>query len=358
VPAGGGAPPGRRVRDPYWDNVRYVAIALVVVGHSIERLGASDLMASLYFVIYAFHMPLFAFLSGRFSSPDSGRPDRATGLITQLVLPYLLFSVIWWVFRVTVGGAEGARLDFVRPFWHLWFLVALVVWRLLLPAISRLRHPVLVSLVVAVVAGYMPSTGPVLASGRVFAMLPFFVLGWVVGDRGWRVPPRPGRTWSAGLKVLAASVLVLSLAVAHLRIDTIRTLRLRHWAQMNQDYAALGVPEWWGGLWRLGMFGLAVLLACAVLLLVPRRETRMTAWGRSTMYVYMLHAFGIYVLTRATDAWTWFDSAPRFLLLVLAAVGWSVVLSTEPVRRVFRPLVEPRAAWLFRPPDVAGVARR
>jgi fucose 4-O-acetylase-like acetyltransferase len=347
------AGPARGARDPYWDNVRYVAITLVVVGHSIERLDSSDLMATLYFVIYAFHMPLFAFVSGRFSSADPGRPGAVTKLVTQLAVPYVVFSVIWWLFRRTVGGVEDLRLDLARPFWHLWFLVALLVWRLLLPAIARLRHPVLISLVVSVVAGYMPSIGPVLGSGRVFAMLPFFVLGWVARERGWSVPPVPRRMPPLACRVLAAGALLGALAVAYLLVDTIRSWHLREWVQMTDDYAAGQVTQWWAGLLRLGLFGLAVVLAVAVLLLVPRRATRMTGWGRSTMYVYMLHLFPVYVLTTATDAVDWFDSAPRFLLLVLLAVAWSTLLSTAPVRRVLRPLVEPRVDWLFVRPAAA-----
>jgi len=68
-------PSKRAAREPFWDNVRFVAIALVVVGHSVEKLADSDLMAALYFVIYAFHMPLFAFVCGRFASATAVPPS-------------------------------------------------------------------------------------------------------------------------------------------------------------------------------------------------------------------------------------------------------------------------------------------
>ena len=35
--------------------------------------------------------------------------------------------------------------------------------------------------------------------------------------------------------------------------------------------------------------------------------------------------------------------------MILFCIGIAVVLSLKPVRRVFRPLVEPRVRWLFRP---------
>ena len=73
-------------REPFWDNVRFAAMALVVVGHAITRLDDSDLMEALYVAIYAFHMPLFAFVSGWFASANP-RPGSAAKLIPQLLAP-------------------------------------------------------------------------------------------------------------------------------------------------------------------------------------------------------------------------------------------------------------------------------
>ena len=42
-----------------------------------------------------------------------------------------------------------------------------------------------------------------------------------------------------------------------------------------------------------------------------------------------------------------FGSSEKTALWVI--LGISIVLSLKPVRRVFRPLVQPRARWLFRP---------
>ena len=103
-------------------------------------------MAALYLAIYAFHMPLFAFLSGRFSSAGPGttalrearhEPGRAVpGLQRHLVRP-----------APVVQG--DARLDLAAPYQHLWFLVALFAWRLALPLVAALRYPLTASVLVA-----------------------------------------------------------------------------------------------------------------------------------------------------------------------------------------------------------------
>jgi peptidoglycan/LPS O-acetylase OafA/YrhL len=72
------------------------------------------------------------------------------------------------------------------------------------------------------------------------------------------------------------------------------------------------------------------------------------------MYVYLLHSFVLYpfresgVLRDAEPTWLWLP------LVVVASILIALGLATAPVRRVFRPLVEPRPAWLFRDPGLAG----
>ena len=53
-------------RNPYWDTLKAMLIVLVVLGHTGTAMGNKWLS-----VIYAFHMPLFIFISGYFSKKQS-----------------------------------------------------------------------------------------------------------------------------------------------------------------------------------------------------------------------------------------------------------------------------------------------
>ena len=58
----------KKRRVPFWDNARFACIVLVVLGHATQRLTYdSDIALGLYLVVYAFHMPAFAIISGVFS---------------------------------------------------------------------------------------------------------------------------------------------------------------------------------------------------------------------------------------------------------------------------------------------------
>lgn len=51
-----------------WDNIKFILILLVVLGHFVDvYTSESDNMKALFFTIYIFHMPLFIFISGLFS---------------------------------------------------------------------------------------------------------------------------------------------------------------------------------------------------------------------------------------------------------------------------------------------------
>ena len=55
-----------------FDNIKFLAILLVVIGHAINFLTETDgnmLEKSLFLTIYSIHMPLFIFISGLFLKP-------------------------------------------------------------------------------------------------------------------------------------------------------------------------------------------------------------------------------------------------------------------------------------------------
>ena len=57
-----------RTRDSYWDCLKFYLIFLVVLGHTLELSNNEGTVnRAVYNCIYLFHMPLFVFISGRFS---------------------------------------------------------------------------------------------------------------------------------------------------------------------------------------------------------------------------------------------------------------------------------------------------
>ncbi|PRY69537.1 fucose 4-O-acetylase-like acetyltransferase [Glaciihabitans tibetensis] len=338
------APEKKRV--PFWDNARFACITLVVIGHGIQRLTADSNNAYvLYLFIYAFHMPAFAIVSGYFSKADPPGRHQMRKVITDILLPYAIMEIIWTGVQYLVEGKTGFNPS--QPSWTLWFLLALGIFRLILPYLVLLRFPLLWAVIFSIAVGYFSNVDSTFSLSRTIGILPFFVLGWKARQWGivdrWRVVEK--QTWP--IRGAAIGVLAAWLATVWVFVEQLRTFELHRWFFYDDSYTGLGGTAWWAGAVRLGLILLTTVLSAAFFVLIPRSATWMTAFGQSTMYVYLLHSFVLYPL-RETGVLKGEHSSLMWLLsMVLASVAISIALSSPLVRRIFHPLVEPKADWLF-----------
>jgi fucose 4-O-acetylase-like acetyltransferase len=334
-----------KTRVPLWDNARFLCVTLVVIGHAIQRLTAEDDHALIvYLFIYAFHMPAFAIISGYFSRPGSPTARQMTRVLTDILLPYLIMETIWTFVQFLVEGKQGFNPS--QPSWTLWFLLALGIFRLILPYLALLRWPLAWAVLLSVGVGYMTNIDNTFSLSRAIGILPFFVLGWKIRDWGIVEKWRMASSQTVWIRVAAISVFAAWLCVAWVFVDYWREIDLRFWFFYDDSYVVLGGVHWWAGLVRLGLIVLAVVLSAAFFVLVPRSKNWMTTLGQATMYVYLLHSFVLYPL-RETAFLQQYSTTIWLLAVILFAIVVSVLLSTRPVRRVFRPLIEPKPRWLF-----------
>jgi fucose 4-O-acetylase-like acetyltransferase len=337
--------PAAKVRVPFWDNARFASITLVVIGHGIQRLTSDSNNAYvLYLFIYAFHMPAFAMISGYFSKPAPPNARQMKKVLTDILLPYVVMEVIWTGVKFLAEGQ--ASFNPSTPSWTLWFLLALGIFRLVLPYLALLRWPLAWSILFSVSVGYFSNIDSTFSLSRAIGILPFFVLGWKVREWGivdrWRLVERQ----TVVIRAAAAGILLAWLAVVWVNIAEWREFELHRWFFYDDSYAIIGGP-WWSGFLRLGLIALAAVLSAAFFTLVPRSMTWMTAFGQSTMYVYLLHSFVLYPLRETGILKGEHSSAMWLLSMVFACIAITIALSSPWVRRIFRPLIEPRVPWIF-----------
>ncbi len=338
-----------KVRVPLWDNARFFAIFLVVAGHAIQRLaGDLEPAFALYLLIYSFHIPLFVLVSGHFSKPRL-EPRDLRRIVTDLVAPYLVFETIWtaisWILRGTL------YVDYANASWTLWFLLALIWWRLLLPVVAMLKAPLLWATLLSLAAGCTEQIDSTLALSRTFALLPFFVLGWELKQRDL------GRRWNeASARIVravragAAAVVAVAAIALVVGLPLWRQLRLKEFFFANEAYSTFGYDLLPGALMRLAMLVLSGVLCLAVLALLPRRQTWFTGLGAGTLYVYLFHTFPLYPL-RESGVLAANATLPVLLLMLALAAALTLVLASAPARRVLRPLVEPPIGALLKPSE-------
>ena len=213
----------RAARVGWLDVAKALGMLLVYYGHFIEGFDRAG-VASAHIqqqLIYAFHMPLFFFLSGLFYRPSSlPLPQLLRRRFRRLLVPVLVFNVvgmlIWLVVRGQAGDfAEGGAWEGMADGWLLfltdgeprwnhvtWFLVAyfwVVVAQDLLSRWTE-RNMVITLVAVGLAAGltiwapmavtrnpwYFRSA----AAGLVFFQVGFLCARGRLLDRltGWRAP--------------------------------------------------------------------------------------------------------------------------------------------------------------------------
>lgn len=338
-------------RDPFLDNARFAVMVLVVVGHAVTALRGVDGVLAGYAWIYAFHMPLFILLSGYAAARYRGEPRQVRRLVTGLVWPLLLVGLALHVQQAVIE--DRPLLEGYSPLdapWLMWFIAALLLWRLTTPIWLVLRFPVTIAVVISLGSGLVP-VPDVLGLPKALAFLPFYVLGLTaVRRRHFDALARPA------VRAVAAVVLVASFVVV---LTQMHRFEVR-WLYWDRRYAtpALDADAWTGMGIRLALIVVALVLSAAVLAWIPQRRAWFSALGAHTLYAYLLHGF----LVRFAADQGWFAEARTAGVAgaaVVAVIGAvvAVALMSRPVAQVFHPLFEPRAAWFFRP-DPSSAERR
>ena len=337
--------PARKKRVPLWDNARFLCVTLVVIGHGLQRLTASsDHALMLYIFIYAFHIPAFALISGYFSKASPPGSRQMKKVVTDILLPYVIMQTVWTVVQYLAEGSTS--LNPTTPHWTLWFLLALAIFRVILPYLVLLRWPLLWSILFSVGVGYLSNVDSTFSLARAIGILPFFVLGWQLRQwklvEKWRVVDK--QKWA--IRALAAAVFLAWGVVVVVFIDFWKSIDV-HWLFYDDSYTGLGSDQWWAGFVRLAFLGLATVLSAAFFVLVPRSTVWITPFGQATMYIYLLHSFILYPLRetgvlKGEEASDWLVAS-----VVLAGIAIAIALASPLVRRVFRPIIEPKPRWLF-----------
>lgn len=311
-----------KTREYQYDNLRFLLIALVVLGHLLEIAGAFPHRETLYAVIYSFHMPAFLFLSGMFA-----RFDRAKWIF-GMALPYLALQWFYTAFVEKLGDPY-VHVQFSRPYWILWYLFVLAIYTLLLPVYDAPSPAgrwmmIAASVALALLAGFDKSIDYQWSASRILAFQPWFLLGYYFR----RADGLRARWHGLGRKVRGAA-----LGLAALCCVALEWWMLRRGVTAKMMLGAYGYEDL-GYSWQLR--GLVMCCAASVLFLlfaglVPhlkRKIPLVTTFGQNTLSIYLLQGIFFHLLRLK---YPWLLASPWQVLLVW--VGLLLLLGNPVVGR-------------------------
>ncbi len=327
----------RVTRDAYFDNLKFLLIALVVVGHMIEPLYDDPWLKPLYVLIYSFHIPLFVLISGYFAK-NIGTGDYFTKVISKLVIPYVIFETLYSLFDYWLYDRSQLIFSYFTPYWLMWFFFSMILWKTAMPYMIRIQYALPFAIVLAILAGYANDAEYYASVSRTIVFFPFFLAGYYM-DRSWI-------TWLQSPVVKKISALLLLTATVLIAVYS--PFVVKEWLYGSFSYESLGHNEWSAGLYRIGVYMLAIIIGGAVMSLTPARPLGMISeMGSNTLYTYLLHGFIVMAIT-ASDIYTWLGTGTTRVLVIPVSLLLTVLLSLSSVRVASAWLVEPRVKRIFK----------
>lgn len=273
-------------RNAYFCNLKVLLIFLVVYGHLIEtKIWSNDCLMWQYRIIYAIHMPLFAFVSGVFLK------EKKACLI-QLKKALLYYLIFQSLYIVIIKFLKGGTASFVEPYWHLWYLLSLSCWALVCLVLEILEKYlqgcwikvilIAVSIVIACLVGNEEAIDRTFSLSRTIAFLPYVLMGKYFPQN---TEVKKYRIWGIPAGMMALWVL--------LRITPDIPVSFFYQAD---SYMARGVEN--GEFLRLLTYVIGIGLGFFILTIIPQKRFAVSKMGVNTLWIYILHAPVVLYLRR------------------------------------------------------------
>lgn len=297
-----------------YDNVRFVLICLVVIGHCAIW---HDIFPGLVVFIYSFHMPAFIFLAGVFHKNERIVPKTVSYICIGFMMKagYFLGNVL---------------VHEVEPFfvfseanvpWFMFVLAGYTASSYVLRGIDK-RFLLLTAGVFGCFVGYDQTIGAFLALSRGFVFYPFYILGQMCDRERLAAVSR-----KRALRFTGGAVLTVGGAIA-CAVLTDRSLMIP--LTGGEPFPAEIFP--WGPVWRILQYGVGLLFCFSLLCVVPdRRLPVVTVMGGRTMQVYFWHWPAVRVIAAVTGIGSMLcAAAPGRIVYVLLNIALVFLLSAKP----------------------------
>ena len=308
----------------YIDRLKGIGILCVVIGHLIAVFTEeAPLLSTLYSFIYLFHMPLFSFLSGL-----TGKCNLKKILLVSLPV-YLVVNTL---LNLLHSGKGSIIKTVIGPYGLMWYLFALMLWQLSVPALEWIRKRIGAVSVLTILIALSLASGYINISGvfvKTIVFYFYFALGCFLKEQvsalteGIRKKP----LYSLIGGGLLAGTLAVMLAMG--------TVIQKDIIVQSKSYSAgnYTITD------RLFFYGVSLVLCFCVILAFANLKCRfLERAGKNSLSVYLLHAFVLFAMTRSglTDAVGNTHNQWLIVLFALAAAFMiTLLLSLEPVFKAF-----------------------
>ena len=276
-----------------FDNIKFLLILLVVIGHCVEiYIDRYDSMKKVFIFIYSFHMPLFIFLSGLFQK----RVYHFKDLPLKKLCYYFYLMIIMYSLLVLSNDLFEVSLpfSFLASYDVHWYLFVIIVYTLMIPVISRLNLNVLfiISFILGCFIGFDRGIGDYLYLSRMIVFFPFFCLGVIFSDKKNMLLKV---TNNSILKFLSLCIIIFFIYICYKRLDLVWKYKMLFTGK--NAFNIIDSISNCSYRHRFITYMISLVMGFSFLCIIPNKNIKIiTKLGRRTLQVYIFHKFLLYFL--------------------------------------------------------------
>ena len=323
------------MRDSYFDNLKGILIILVVIGHFILPMDRTRLVWSLFYIIYLFHMPMFAMISGYFAKGIYRDGKFRMERLLRILWLYIVFKC---AVHVTENLAAGTTLlkpiDFFFEGGSPWYLLAMIWWYLSIPFACMFKPKVVIAatIFISIFSGYQVSLGDDLAMCRTLAFAPFFYGGYYLTREQ---VDKFVKSKSKYVFAVGDVLLTVLFAVGNQEMfgQVRRFVYGMNYRDTNEALFALGGPI------RVVHYICTMIMILGIMAVTPSKKTMLSGIGQRTLPIYILHR----LLRDMMEYWGFYmvvtsQYRKNVLFVVVLAVVVTFVLGQSWIDALFKKL--------------------
>ncbi|MEG0307422.1 MAG: acyltransferase family protein [Clostridium sp.] len=333
----------------FWDNLKFLLILLVVVGHAIDFYTESSLsMRKVYVFIYSFHMPLFIFISGYFSKSVINKERFKIEKVFSYLLLYFLLKLSFFILYRYGFGSANVKFNFFSEGGVPWYLFVMAMWLCVTYIIKNIKpvYVIVAAILLGILIGYDDSVSDFMCLSRVVVFYPYFILGYYFNEDNI-------------IKILKCNKLKwVSLAITLITIVVIMKFgddvyRFRWFFSGRNSYVKLNEPIY-GGIYRMAIYVLSTLISLALIYIIPKGKLFVTKFGTRTLQVYFLHYILLNIYHKYNLNSYIMNEFPKYwkILYIFLAIILTLILSLKVFEYPFNKVMSIKLEKIFRGYDL------
>lgn len=272
-------------RDLYWDTLKFVLIFFVVYAHTLSGFSpGGSFNRAMYNFINLFAMPLFIFISGRFSHIRDINKYKLG--VLRILETYIIFQFIRSFIWTGHSLSFHSFLSFLfMPKYSLWYLVCLIFWRLLVMLIPKhfLIEKTLVVLAlcfsISILGGFIPVR--ILSIQRAMTFLPIFFMGYYSTEIDIRKRLNKIHVGIPVISLLASFLFIY--IYLNFNINFVLHGKTSYWSYPSLSPFVLCMARC--------LFILAAIIVSTMIMRLIRVQALMAKLGGATLAIYVFHSF-------------------------------------------------------------------